>query len=192
VSIEQALRLFFEKADYPGGIVTSERALQLELAFHLRSTGYQVSFERPFRVAWHTATTCKTKANLDLLVEGPEGRTGIELKVPLNGQHPETMFSFAIDLAFVEAIKAAGQIDNGYCLMLTPDRAFWSDSGRGSDIHNRFRQPTGMLCGIITKPTGSQGTAVSLSGVYQPALCWREVANTKIMPRARYCLIATH
>ncbi|HEX8126504.1 MAG TPA: hypothetical protein VF548_13060, partial [Allosphingosinicella sp.] len=65
----------------------------MELAYFLRHQGWHVRFEVPFRTGRLQGSTLKPKANLDLLVEAGETLVGIELKVPINGQHPETIYA---------------------------------------------------------------------------------------------------
>lgn len=163
--------------------------IALELACHFRAHGAQVEFERPFVIARLEGSTCPVKSNLDLLVRNNGHATAIELKVPLNGRHPETLYDFCNDIAFVEGILRAGHADTGVCLMLTSDRAFWSDSGRGSTIHNLFRRKGSPLTGAIQKPTGAGDTAVVVSGKYYPADRWAAVRDTRLMGTAQYLAV---
>lgn len=121
------------------------------------------------------------KRNLDLLVRNNGKTTAIELKVPLNGRHPETLYDFCNDIAFVEGILRAGHADTGFCLLLTSDRVFWSDSGRGSPIHNFFRRKGSLLNGAIQKPTGAANTTVVVRGKYFPADLWVGVRDPRLM-----------
>lgn len=133
-------------------------------------------------------STLRAKTNLDLLVEVDGFKVAIELKVPLNGQHPETIYSFCADLEFVEAIKRAGMTNSGYCVMATPDAAFWRDSGRGSSIHNLFRASGGVLSGTIGKPTGAKDSCVILQHGYVASGAWRDLDN-RLLERGRYLLL---
>jgi len=135
-----------------------------------------------------TGSTLRPKTNLDLLVKADNVSVAIELKVPLNGQHPETIYSFCADLEFVEAIKRAGTAELGYCVMVTPDAAFWRDSGRGSPIHNLFRSAGSLVSGTIGKPTGAKDSCVVLQQEYAAAGAWREV-NDRLMQRGQYLLL---
>jgi hypothetical protein len=133
-------------------------------------------------------STLRPKTNLDLLVEVDGFKVAIELKVPLNGQHPETIYSFCADLEFVEAIKRAEMANSGYCVMATPDGAFWRDSGRGSPIHNLFRAPGEVLSGTIGKPTGAKDSCVVLQQSYVASEAWRDLDN-RLLERGRYLLV---
>lgn len=187
--MESLLASFFEKAPESCGPIYNERSLQLELACLFRAHGAQVEFERPFVVAPPKGSTCPVKSNLDLLVRNDGRTTAIELKVPLNGRHPETFYDFCNDIAFVEGILRAGHADTGVCLMLTSDRAFWLDSGRGSTIHNLFRRKGSLLSGNIPKPTGTVKTMVVVSGKYYPADLWATVRDTRLMGAAQYLAV---
>jgi hypothetical protein len=168
--------------------VYNERALQLELAIALRSDGFEVEFERSFKAPRPDGSTLKPKHNLDLLVRGGDQTTAIELKVPLNGQHPETMYAFCADVEFVEALRRQEIVDCAYCLMLTNDKAFWDDSGRGSAIHNIFRCADVTVSGLVQKPTGARDTTVMLGGKYGFAAGWGSV-SPNLMQRAKVLLV---
>jgi hypothetical protein len=170
------------------GPIYNERSVQLELGYAFRRDGFQVEFERPFRVPRQAGSTLKPKQNLDLLVRAGVETAAIELKVPLNGQHPETMYAFCADIEFVEALKQAGVVNHGFCLMFTNDRTFWEDSGRGSAIHDAFRCVGKEIGGLVQKPTGARDSAVMLSGGYRFAEQWRGVAP-RLLPNARLLLV---
>jgi hypothetical protein len=179
---------FFRNPPVSGGKIANERSLQLELGIYLRSIGFRVDFEQSMKAPRLSGSSLKPKHNLDLLVTANDGaRIGVELKVPLNGQHPETMYAFCADIEFVEALRRVDAIARGFAIMLTPDGAFWNDSGRGSPIHNMFRQPQGRLEGAIAKPTGSQDSCVQLQGSYIISGNW--IIADKLLPRSK-CVIA--
>ena len=180
--MKSLLASFFEKAPDLCGPIYNERSLQLELAWLFRARGAQVVFESRFRdLVPLEGHTCPMKSNLDLLVRNNDQTAAIELKVPLSGRQPETLYDFCNDIAFVESILRAGHANTGVCLMLTSDRAFWLDSGRGSTIHNLFRQKGSLLTGAIPKPTGTANTTVVVSGKYYPADLWTAVRDTRLM-----------
>lgn len=180
---------FFERAPDSCGPIYNERSLQLELACYFRAHGAQVEFERSFEIKALPGSTCTSKRNLDLFVRKGGQTTAIELKVPLNGQHPETLYSFCNDIAFVEGIVRAKQADSGFCLMVTNDPVFWTDSRRGSPVHDLFRCKGSCLTGAIQKPTGQNKTTVILSGRYTPADRWISVRDNRLIDRAQYLAI---
>ena len=103
------------------GTIYNERSLQLELGYHFRCQKFGVEFERPFKAPRPAGSTNKPKTNLDLLVTGNDKRVAIELKVPLNKRHPETLYDYCADIEFVEALVRNGQVDRGFCLLMTND-----------------------------------------------------------------------
>ncbi|OHC99087.1 MAG: hypothetical protein A2885_18935 [Sphingopyxis sp. RIFCSPHIGHO2_01_FULL_65_24] len=184
--VRKQLHSFFRSPPADCGMIASERALQLELGLFLRTRNMAVDFERSLKADRLPSSTLKKKHNLDLLVSSAGQRAGIELKVPLNGQHPETIYAFFADIEFLEAIKRAGMIDDGFAIMMTPDRAFWTDSGRGSPIHNLFRQPGSSVTGLIGKPTGARDSAVMIEGCYTVSGSWQDCG---LLPHARFLLV---
>ncbi|MFZ1988789.1 MAG: hypothetical protein WAW96_03360 [Alphaproteobacteria bacterium] len=187
--MDSLIRSFFERAPADCGRIYNERSLQLELAYCFRLHGASVEFERPLKVPRPTASTCRPKSNLDLFVRNNDQSFAIELKVPLNGRHPETLYDFCADLEFVESIVGARLADRGFCLLVTDDGAFWSDSGRGSPIHDLFRRSGTILTGAVRKPTGSKDTTVVISGQYRPVELWRDVPDSRLMSGAKYLLL---
>jgi hypothetical protein len=187
--MQKLIESFFENAPEGCGPIYNERPLQLELACWFRCMGAQVEFERPLQISPFGGSTCVPKKNLDLLVRKDGVTTAIELKVPLNGQHPETLYNFCSDITFIEGIIRHKFADGGYCLLVTTDRVFWDDRGRGSPIHNLFRCRGSKLTVVIEKPTGQNKTTVALSGCYAPADSWRAVRDPRIMSGAQYLLL---
>lgn len=187
--MENLIEDFFENPPEECGAIYNERSLQLELAYWFRRMGARVEFERSYRVTALDGSTCPSKSNLDLLVEKDGATIALELKVPLNGRHPETLYDFCNDVAFVEGIVRGGLADRGYCLLVTNERAFWTDSGRGSTIHNLFRCAGSTLTGLVEKPTSPKNTAVVLSGRYAPADRWRNLRGHRLMKDAQYLLL---
>ncbi len=187
--MRELIESFFEQPPKDCGPIYNERSLQLELAYWFRRMGARVEFERPYRIMGLDGSTCPPKSNLDLLVRKDGVSAAIEFKVPLNGQHPETLYSFCNDIAFIEGVVRHKFVDRGYCLLVTNDHVFWEDTGRGSMIHNLFRCRGSTLSGVVEKPTGQKKTTVALSGCYAPADSWRAVRDQRLMPDAQYLLL---
>lgn len=181
------LESFFCHPPADRGAITNERALQLELGVFLRGRGIPVDFELSLKAPRLPGSTLKAKHNLDLLVLDRGQRVGIELKVPLHGQHPETMYAFLADIEFLEAIRRAGFIEHAFAVMMTPDRAFWTDSGRGSPIHNLFRQSDTWISGRVEKPTGARDSCILIEGRYRIAGGWGECKD--LLRDARYLIV---
>ena len=186
---QQALENFFSSPPREACPITNERSLQLELAYFFRREGWSVAFELPLRAPRLEGSTLKQKYNLDLLLQSETQKIGMELKVPVNGQHPETIYSYCADLEFIESLKRAAVIHAGFCVMVTHDSVFWTDSGRGSSIHTAFRSPAAKIAGLIGKPTGPRDTCVVLENEYQTSGSWKPVSD-RLMPRGRYLCLA--
>lgn len=187
--LEKQLRKFLGKPQSDAEKIYNERSLQLEIGFYLRSHGITVEFERPFLVERPAASSKRPKSYLDILAVKDGVRTAIELKVPMNGRHPETLYDFCADLEFTEALARERVVEEAFCILLTNDAAFWKDSGRGSAIHDAFRVEGAVLHGGIQKPTGGRDTQVVLTGKYRPSSQWSHLGDERLMPRARYLLV---
>lgn len=155
--------------------IYNEFSLQHELGIFLRNElpGYLVQFERNIKF-FSSSKFAFTKRELDIAVfskDKSELKYAIELKFPRNGQHPETMFSFCKDIAFVEELKIAG-FSRTALLILVDDHLFYSGSGDG--IYGFFRSGR-PLAGRIEKPTGSKNEHVTIKGSH--VVSWSEVAE---------------
>jgi hypothetical protein len=186
MEIGELIENFFLRAPEESRSIESERALQLELAYFFRMSGVSVQFERGISAPVPHGSNRKSKRYLDLLVHHNGLAVAIELKVPLSGRHPETMYDFCADIEYVESIVRAGYANSGYCLMFTNDKAFWDDSGRGSPIHDLFRRKGPIANGRIDKPTGERDSCVVLTGSYGLSGGWRMVGDQRLMKNARY------
>lgn len=187
--MDQLLHRFFDDPPPQCGTLHNERSLQLELAVYFRNLGHSVEFERPFKLPRPIGSTAKPKKNLDLLIDQNGQKIGVELKVPLNGQHPETLYSYCMDIEFVEALICHEVVDRGFCLMATNDPLFWTDKVTGSEIHNKFRRENEILSGPVRKPTGKKDTQVILTGSYKPKSAWRPVKSKGLLGNAHYLLL---
>ena len=154
--------------------IYNEFSLQHELGIFLRTElpGYLVQFERnvqdfaPSKVGF-------TKRELDIAVfskDRTELKYAIELKYPRNGQHPEQMFSFCKDIAFVEELKAAG-FSRTALLIFADDHLFYRGPSEGIYGYFRAGRP---ITGRIEKPTGTVKQHVTIKGSY--VVSWSEVS----------------
>jgi hypothetical protein len=125
--------------------IYNECALQLELALYLRLCGHSVCLELPFSVRSLEESSRRPKRELDVWVSDGTTRTAIELKVPLQGRVPETMYDFCADLEFVESIVRAREADCGYCLLVSNNRQFWEGATSEQSIYRFFRQKGTLL-----------------------------------------------
>src|SRR5262249_55870117 len=144
----------------------NEHGLQLELGIHLRSLGYRVQFERPFSVSVRANSTKRPKRELDMLVVRGETKTAIELKTPLAGRVPESMYDFCADIQFVEQLIEMKYADFGFCLLVTNERQFWHSDLRFDGIYGFFRNSNLALTGMIEKPTGARDSKLLIAGTY--------------------------
>lgn len=100
----------------------------------------------------------------------------VELKFPRNGQHPEQMFSFCKDIAFLEQLVEVG-FGKGFFLGFADDPLFYEGQSQG--IYAYFRNGL-TLTGEIKKPTGTQNKTITIRGSYE--IEWRPVCgNFKYM-----------
>ncbi|WP_439293872.1 hypothetical protein [Lonepinella sp. BR2882] len=129
------------------------------------------------------------KKEIDLVILGKNGENGekyaVELKFPRNGQHPEQMYQFIKDIAFMEQLKQAG-FTRTYCVCLVDDKNFYS--GRRQGIYAYFRSPQIPIHGNIEKPTGKEKfeeeyKPITVKGTYH--VQWQELQGNY-----RYYVIA--
>lgn len=142
--------------------IYNEFSLQHELGIFLRGElkEYKVQFERN---AKYFGITDSIKHEIDIAVFDENKRYAIELKYPLNGQHPEQMFAFIKDIKFMEQLKEKG-FDRTYCLTMVEDKNFYSGAKRDG-IYSYFRDGN-EITGVITKPTGKRDETICVNGKY--------------------------
>lgn len=162
--------------------IYNEFSLQHELGIFLRRElpQYKVQFERNVRY-FAPQQSEFVKREIDISVFSPdkaELKYAIELKCPRNGQHPEQMFSFCRDIAFLEQLRAAG-FSRTALLIFADDHLFYRGPGEG--IYGFFR--TGRpITGRVQKPTGAKDEHVEISGRYV-------VAWSPVLAKTHYTLI---
>lgn len=169
--------------------ISNEHGLQLELGVFLRASGYRVEFEKPFSVQSSATSTKKPKRELDILASRNNKATAIELKVPLAGRVPETMYDFCADIEFVESLIRAKSVGSGVCLLITNNRQFWQSPGSAAGIYEFFRGASSILTGCVTKPTGAKDTSITLAGSDNLAGAWADLGNSNLLSGARYLLV---
>lgn len=181
--MKELIEQFFSLENSSGKRVENERALQLELALMFRDLGYDARFEAIQNVPANALSTKRQKSYLDIMVRKNGEFVAIELKVPLAGRVPETMYDYCADISFIEAIVESGQAQSGYSVMMTNDAGYWTGNLK-SGIYAPFRQSKFLLHGEIEKPTGAQKTKLFLDGEYR--LQWKEVGNINLMRGAKF------
>jgi len=171
VMIRQQIENFLRQASSGEIEIYNEFSLQHELGIKLRNnlTGYKVQFERNVSFFGITGTI---KKEIDIVIYNDAERYAIELKYPLNGQYPETMFSFAKDIRFVEQLKQNG-FTRTYALSIVEDHNFYKGT-KNDGIYAFFRdgQPVN---GPITKPTGKKDEEIKVDGCY--SIDWKELGK---------------
>lgn len=156
--------------------IYNEFSLQHELGIFIRGElpDQLVQFERNVSF-FFSPNAAFTKREIDISVYSRDKRDlryAIELKYPRNGQHPEQMFSFCKDIAFVEQLHAAGFRETAL-VIFADDPLFYKGSTAG--IYGFFRGGQ-TLQGRVQKPTGSKDAEVNLSGSY--VVQWKPISNT--------------
>lgn len=157
--------------------VYNEFSLQHELGIWLRANlpkVWKVQFERNvsfFGLA--SSTLVKREIDITLFDEQKRVKHAFELKYPRNGQHPEQMFSFCKDIAFLEQLCQKGFSEN-YFITVADDPLFYQGDGT-SGIYQYFRGGV-PIQGVITKPTGARDECVTLA--YQYLIQWFPVHET--------------
>lgn len=183
----EALSSFLSSSGGGAAPVENERGLQMETGLMFREMGCLVRFEVSCKVEPLSQSHTKPqKRDIDLLVEAEGESLAIELKVPMAGRVPETMFDFYTDVAFIEAVVHKGIASRGACLIVTSDPGFWSGT-QSQGIYEPMRVPDAVLHGLVGKPTGKRDTAVFVSGQYRPV--WRDLGNRTLLTSGRYVLL---
>ncbi|MDR0874419.1 MAG: hypothetical protein LBN27_13310 [Prevotellaceae bacterium] len=106
------------------------------------------------------------KKEIDIVIEQENNdNIAIELKMPMNGQVPEQMFSFIKDICFLEQLKKSGEFPNCFFIAVTNDKKFW-EGREQNGIYQYFRDGK-ELTGNFEKPTGENKYPLTLKGKYK-------------------------
>lgn len=134
--------------------IYNEFSLQHELGIFLRNKlpGYKIQFERNVSFFTNDTDTIKKEIDISIFNEDKSEKFAIELKHPLNGQHPEQMYSFIKDIKFMEELKDRGFRKTAF-VALVKDKPFYKGP-KCTGIYKFFRNEYA-LYGKIYKPTGS-------------------------------------
>lgn len=182
-----ALRQFLADPDVGTNPVDTERGLQMELGVYFRGLGADVRFEvacPPLpRPRHHTR---RPKRRLDMLISQGGSALALELKLPLSGRVPETMYDFYNDLAFVEGLVRTPMARQGACLLVTDDALFW-DGRQVTGVYEPLRSGEADLHGVFNKPTGAMRDQVYVEGMYRPD--WQPLGNDRLLSGARFVLV---
>ena len=125
---------FFKFAETTGVEIYNEFSLQHEMGIYLRSAlpNYKVQFERNVSFFTTDNKTIKKEIDISIFDQSKKEKYAIELKFPLNGQHPEQMYSFAKDIKFMEELVERG-FNRAACVVLVSDRPFYE--GKSNNGH---------------------------------------------------------
>ncbi len=185
-TLEKYLNDFVYYAIHEKIEIYNEFSLQHELGIYLRErlkdTEYKIQFER--NAAYFGVDKSKLiKREIDISVfnRNLDEKYAIELKYPLNGQYPETMYSFIKDICFCEQLTQSG-FDGALAFAIVNDKLFYEGSMK-EGIYSYFRtlKP---LKGSIIKPTGTVPDEIILNREY--FINWNKISET-----SRYYIIAT-
>jgi len=154
--------------------IYNEFSLQHELGIFLRTKlqGYRIQFERNVSYFTQDNKTIKKEIDIAIFNEDKSEKYAIELKHPLNGQHPEQMYSFVKDIKFMEELKCRG-FNKTAVVTLVSDRPFYE--GRNNQGIYRYFREEYAIYGQIFKPTGplKEKEFIALKGRYE--FSWRSV-----------------
>lgn len=154
--------------------IYNEFSLQHELGIYLRNTiaNYKVQFERNVSFFSNDNKTIKREIDIAIFNDDKSEKYAIELKHPLNGQHPEQMYSFAKDIKFMEELKDRG-FNKTACVVLVCDRSFY-EGKMNTGIYNYFRQEYAVY-GDIYKPTGANKNSEFISLTSRHEFRWQDL-----------------
>jgi len=155
LNLKEILGGFFQYVKDKNIELYNEFSLQHELGIYLRSIlpDYKVQFERNISYFTNDRNTIKKEIDITIFSEDQRKKFAIELKYPLNGQHPEQMYSFVKDVKFMEEVKDRGFTATA-CVVLVSDKLFF-DGKRKNGIYKYFRDEYSIY-GDIYKPTGAK------------------------------------
>lgn len=154
LNVEQEMYRFFEYLNENKLQIYNEISFQLELAIFLRTkfNDKDILLEKNVR-NWGIKGTKKKEIDIVIIDKNTNEKIAIELKYPLNGQHPEQMYKFVEDACFCEQLQSTNEFAATYSVVLVNDSSFYQKKKTSGGIYKFFRENR-ELTGIIYKPTG--------------------------------------
>jgi len=177
IDLKELIEQFFFTVENSGIEIYNEFSLQHELGIFLRNKlpGYKIQFERNVSFFAYDIDTIKKEIDISIFNDDKTEIYAIELKHPLNGQHPEQMYSFVKDIKFLEELKERG-FSRTAAVSLVSDKPFYE--GRNNPgIYKYFRDECAIY-GQIFKPTGllKDRDFIFINGRYE--FSWDQLFNT--------------
>jgi len=110
LELHRIINRFFQLVQDNNIEICNVFSLQHELGIYLREmfSGYKVQFERNESYITNDTMTIKKEIDITIFTEDKKEKYAIELKCPLNGQHPEQMYSFVKDIKLMEELRQRG------------------------------------------------------------------------------------
>ena len=168
--MRSSIEAFLQHAHESNIAFYNECTLQMELGMYLRQTfpDLRVTLERPITSFGLREPGAKKEIDIAVTDENDQPHTAIEIKMPLNGRVPLSMFDYCEDIQFCECLCRVG-FRSAFALIYTPDRDFWQ--GRfTTGIYSYFRARA-PITGIIPMPTQPRDRSVRIDGSY--LVSWR-------------------
>ncbi len=174
LELKKIIMCFFKHVEENNIEIYNQFSMQHELGIYLRAAlpQYRVQFERNVLFFTKDNKTIKKEIDISIFTEDKREKYAIELKCPMNGQHPEQMYSFAKDVKFMEELRDRG-FAKTCCVVLVSDRPFYVGKVN-TGIYRYFREEYSVY-GDIYKPTGpsKNDEHISLSGRHEFA--WHDL-----------------
>lgn len=169
--------------------IYNEASIQYELAIFLRRKlerkNYKIQLERNVSAFGIDKNKFKEKKEIDVSIfrgavpEKSVEKHAIEIKFPTNGQCPAQMFSFCMDIKFLEKLKDAG-FQNNLFIAFSNDHLFWEGPKR-EGIYEPFRR-SGKLAGVVKDPFSSY--KITFKGKY--CFEWQNAFNDTSGEQIKY------
>ncbi|MCL1927211.1 MAG: hypothetical protein FWG07_00265 [Treponema sp.] len=162
-----------------GKIRFDENYIEATFQFHLLmelASGYNRNAIFPERNIKHHDLTKLTKKEIDIVIVPDKKHSdtiAIELKMPMNGQVPEQMFSFIKDIKFLEELKESNKFSKCYLITVTDNQNFWVGEEKNG-IYPYFRNGK-IITGTFTKPTGNKDKEYKLNKKYKAE--WQDLKD---------------
>jgi len=178
VNLTLLIMQFFQVVKEKNIEIYNEFSFQHELGIFLRSAlpNYKVQFERNISFFTSDTDTIKKEMDISIFSKDQKQKYALELKYPLNGQHPEQMYSFAKDVKFMEEVKDRN-FNATACVVLVSDKLFY-EGKRKDGIYKFFREEYSIY-GDIFKPTGADKNKECISLSRKHKFTWHNLDDQR-------------
>jgi hypothetical protein len=122
-----------------------------------------------------------SKKEIDIVLENKDGKavSAIELKMPMNGHFPVSMYDFIVDIHFLEELKKSNVFNQCYFIAVTNNHGFWNGPTprQEIDIYKYFGPKISLENIRYKKPKGNKSKECEIELEKSYSAQWKNISE---------------